>query len=227
MALITICISFLQLLVRPQGSAQEWISVVDIFESSKADSTSVSSEIENECDYSILVPFQEDSTSYAQARVLEVSSGIDDDIEMADTNIIPKSKVKAHVKLEIDGTSKWIDLEDCLNRKYEMVESETQEKLDNLLRMCKKVQKRNKSGVESSRMEHTRNDAEAEDSAAGPIRNQESSKAPRKQVGKVGKKRNVDKDDLSLSQQVRVSHNDIGIERIAQLGFSSFFPPPP
>jgi hypothetical protein len=191
--------------VRPQGLSQEWISILDVNEYSKPIQSLISSEMKNECGFSLLVPYQENVGAFCEARVLEFSSATDMDVETSNSPSSPNTGGKIHVKMEASGTSRWLDLEDCLNLKYcGLGESDSQERLDNILRLCKKVQKRNKAGDDGPKTEISRNDAaEVDDNISGPVRNQEGSRVTRKQAGKVGKKRNVEKDDTSLSQQVK------------------------
>ncbi len=117
------------------------------------------------------------------------------------------STEKIKIKMN-DGTTLWVDASRCLLiYATQPTDSELQKRQESLRKECKKPLKRSKPSLDSPRTPHLRVEAgDVEEGSTGPGRTQGGPRAAAKrQVGKVGKKRNVEREDLSLSQQVRLT----------------------
>ena len=196
----------LQFLVRPQGASQDWISILDFRESLKLQTSSLC--FENKNSSLLLVPLNE-SNVYTEAHILEHCSQLDMDVDVPDSSTPSKDEARVKVKIASDETEQWIEIDKCIEcgKSDSPTESEIAARQDCLLKLCKRVQKRNKTPADKLLRIETQ---EMDERCAN--RNQEGPKGGKKQVGKVGKKRNVEKDDLSLSQQVWIA-TEITIER--------------
>jgi hypothetical protein len=196
----------LQFLIRYDGSKEEWIATSHIFEPSKPDIQALRGK-QFESSFCVLLSPIPDDDSITEARIVDFSSAQAMETDAGDKTVLDSKASIDKIKVELtsDGATMWIDVNRCLSiHAIQATESELQLRRESLLKACKRPTKRSKSSLDSPRTPHARNDTgDAEEGSAGPSRAQDGPRAAAKrQVGKVGKKRNVEREDLSLSQQV-------------------------
>jgi hypothetical protein len=196
----------LQFLIRYDGSKEEWIATSHIHEQTKPDFQALR-EKNLESSFCVLIRPNQDKSSIKEAQIVDFSStqAMETDAGDEAAHHSQTSIDKIKVNLTGESATMWIDVNSCLSiHATQATDSEIQSRQECLLKACKKPMKRSRSNLDSPRTPHSRTDAgDTEEGSAGPNRAQDGPRATAKrQVGKVGKKRNVEKEDLSLSQQV-------------------------